>query len=167
MPKHTNYLIGGGERLTESIPAPRKRVKKSHPYSFDVAKKFVSERLRETSAELDTLPDLACPGDKTIACLTLHPAYLAKSYYPADLFSLIGLEAVGSKQTMIKPRLSLSRRPKAAEASATTTFFVAGHRDAFREFSETIASLRPDSKEAADIRKIETVTVLVHATLSR
>src|SRR5947209_4358054 len=103
MVKKLNYLIGYGERLTEPIPAPLKGGEKAHPYTFDEARKRVARQLVKTVKELDSLPPEACPHDQAVALITVHPAYLAKSYYPNDLFTAIGVHSIGSRQREIKP----------------------------------------------------------------
>jgi hypothetical protein len=51
-------------------------------------------KVKETANTLDSLPDELCPKDRTVAPVTLHPTYLAKSYYPAEFLKTYGLETV-------------------------------------------------------------------------
>jgi hypothetical protein len=76
MPSHTNYLIGYGEHLTDSVPPPPGGAPKLPPYTFALAKERLAPMLRETSRELARLPAVACPDDQAVAVLTLHPQYI-------------------------------------------------------------------------------------------
>lgn len=82
MPEKTNYLLGYGERLTEQILASKGGGEKTHPYTFSEARARLTPRVTEVSLSLDALPPAACPRDEAVAAITLHPTYLAKSYFP-------------------------------------------------------------------------------------
>ena len=85
MAERSNFLIGYGERLASDMAAPVAGAPKSHPYSFIEARQYLAPKVKDTAATLDALPDELCPKDQTVALITLHPTYLAKSYYPAEL----------------------------------------------------------------------------------
>lgn len=60
--------------------------------------------IRNIENRLAQIPSEAKPRGEGVFELTLHPTYLAKSYYPANLLSAIGLRDVGSKEKTIVPR---------------------------------------------------------------
>ena len=108
MAKSHNFLLGNGDSLTEEVPWPgRDMGKKSHPYSVDQARKRLLPRAEEMLEQVMHLPSLACPGDETVVIFTLHPAYIAKSYFPNKLLALSGLRAVGSRSVQVKPEQSM------------------------------------------------------------
>jgi len=90
MADQINYLLGFGERLTEKIEAPRKIAKKrtrTRSMKPDSASRRSSGRPLRT---LNSFLRPACPNDESIAAVTLHPAYLAKTFFPAGLLRSLG-----------------------------------------------------------------------------
>jgi hypothetical protein len=80
-----NYLLGYGERLTATIDPPRRRPEKANTYTFAESKARLAPRIREAATEIMDLPASACPHNESIAAVTIHPSYLAKSYFPRNL----------------------------------------------------------------------------------
>src|SRR5712671_6848767 len=103
MAENNNLLIGYGERLASDMAAPAGGAAKKHPYTFTEARKLLAPKIAETVRELDELPDEVCPKDQAVALVTLHPTYLAKSYYPAELLKTYGLETIGSRAREVSP----------------------------------------------------------------
>lgn len=97
MEERSNYLIGYGERLASDLAAPVGGAPKKHPYSFAEARKRLAPKVKAAIKELATLPRELCPKDQAVALVTLHPTYLAKTYYPAELLKSYRLETVGSR----------------------------------------------------------------------
>jgi len=104
MAERSNLLIGYGERLASDMAAPVAGAAKKHPYSFAEARRRLAPKITETADELDELPDEVCPRDQAVALVTLHPTYLAKSYYPAELLKTYGLETIGSRAREVSPQ---------------------------------------------------------------
>ncbi len=154
MPAGRNYLLGRGENLTTTIEPLGGGGNKVHPYSFDEAKAAIVPKAVEASRALDELPLIACPNNQAVAVLTLHPAYLAKSYSPVELLAAVGLRAIGSRAATVVPRKPLRLAPE-EERSATTDLFVAGPRHQFRAFAREIAGWVESSDGAKDLIKIE------------
>ncbi len=98
-----NFLLGKGEKLVEDIAGVRGGAPKHHPYSFSEAKSRIGPMLTRVVTGIDQLPAAACPDDRVVATFTLHPEYIAKSYFPEKLFESVGLEPVGSRPRRIKP----------------------------------------------------------------
>lgn len=131
-----NFLIGYGERLTSSLEPPKIKPTKKHPYNFNEAITRLKPQASKMTKNFDSLPDLACPNDEAVGVLTLHPAYLAKSYFPKDLLRMFNLRAVGSKPTNIIPEKWTKKGNP--ELSESVSLFVAGSRKDFDHFSEII-----------------------------
>ncbi len=103
MAETRNYLLGFGERLTERIDPVKRPIEKADPYQFTEARDRLAPRIKMMARELDSLPGLACPQDECVPAVTLHPSYIAKSFFPLGLFRAVGLEPVGSKPRQIIP----------------------------------------------------------------
>src|SRR5947207_9892606 len=101
MPRELNFLLAKGERLTTPTTPPGGGGPKKHPYSFEEAQARIKPLADATTRESDALPPIACPQDQAVAVITLHPAYLAKSYHPADLLNAGGLRPVGSRLSTV------------------------------------------------------------------
>ena len=104
MARRRNYLLGKGELLTEPVVVRMSSGPKKVPYSFAESKQRLAPRIREVARAVDVLPATACPADQAVGLLTLHPAFMAKSYFPAELLGAIGLRAVGSRAATITLR---------------------------------------------------------------
>src|SRR6266850_2214273 len=149
MADQINYLLGFGERLTEKIEAPRKIAKKRHPYTFNEARQRLTPQLRKAVKDIEQLPAAACPNDESIAAVTLHPAYLAKTFFPAGLLRSVGLESIGSRSRHLVPEKGAKfskqkegtaiRKEAEPIPSATADLFVAGSRRTFHRWAESLA----------------------------
>lgn len=148
------FIIGRGDLLTYPIDAPRKKPShKKRPYTVDEAKQAILPQMNATAAAFDALPSEACPSDVAVARITLHPAYLSKSYFPGNLLRSTGLVSVGSRTRRIKPRKNV--RAKAPAQSDTTELFVAGTRKAFRELANYAQNLTEEMPEGEQLSEIE------------
>lgn len=152
----TRYLIGKGELLTYPIKAPKKQPgEKNHPYTLAQAKQALLPQIDATNQVFEALPRAACAGDLAVAIVTLHPAYLAKSYFPRHLLRAANLESVGSRTIRIRPRkLATKNAPVEAE---TTQLFVAGKRSDLKAFRGMAASLGEQTAEGQEFKQIETI----------
>ena len=156
-----NFLLGRGERLTKKIAPPRNKPEKTHPYTFDQAKQRVAPLLKDAIRSIDILPATACPRDEVVAIMTLHPAYVSKSYFPDRLLPAYGLRTVGSRSRILKPERSAKKN--VPEAEVATDLFVAGTRSNFRGLARDIDSFLHDSPGADDLTKIEDFHLLTPA----
>lgn len=103
-------LLGYGETLTNPVKLNRGGGEKNKPYSYSENKPVISAQLEELIEEINTLPLLAMPEGKAVAKFVLHPAFLAKSYFPVSLFERFSLESIGSKAVKVKPRKDIKKR---------------------------------------------------------
>lgn len=136
MAQTPRYLIGYGESLIDKVEIGSSGGPKEPPYTLEEAQDRVSKMLDRLTVELDALPDAACPRDEAVAAITLHPEYLAKSYYPSRLLDEVGLQAVGSRSVRVTPeKRSKDRVP---EETPTTQLFIAGPRSNFKRFASKV-----------------------------
>lgn len=153
MPNTPNFLLGYGERLTESITGPRHPTLKTPPYSFVEARARLIPMVQATVHELSRLPALACPNGQAVAVLTLHPEYLAKSYFPAHLLQSVGLDSVGSRPAQVKPQKWT--RKSDPEPTETTDLFLAGSRDALRQWAASLPYWNDKTPGGVDLVSVE------------
>src|SRR5579871_3783958 len=111
MAERNNFIIGYGERLASDLAAPVAGGPKAHPYTFAEARKRLSPKVKTAVRELDSLVPEVCPHDQAVALLTLHPTYIAKSYYPTELLRSYHLETVGSRSREIAPEKWARKKP--------------------------------------------------------
>lgn len=149
-----NFLLGNGEKLTNPITLPHSGGSKNHPYSVDEAKVRLSHQLQSTLQDINLLPSNACPRDEVVASITLHPAYLSKSYYPDSLLREVNLKTIGSKAAKITPEKVTNKNKNGL--SVTSTLFVSGTKKAFQEWANSISSCNKTSV-LDDLRKIEMI----------
>lgn len=151
--ERTNFLIGYGERLASEIAAPLGGAKKKHPYTFNEARKRLAPKVKATSTAIAALPDKVCPDDQSVALITLHPTYLAKSYYPAEFLRVYGLGTIGSRSREIKPEKWT--KMTAPAPAVTSELFVAGPRARFAQLAIDLDEISEISPGASDLIKIE------------
>ena len=152
-----NYLLGYGQRLTVGIHAPGGGGPKKHPYTLSEAQQRIGKRLASVAEQLEKLPAAACPSGMSVITLTLHPSYIAKSYYPNDLIDTLGLRHVGSQGRVITPEKWGSSRHK--ETAATTDLFMAVRRDSIAKLRQKIANWTTNNFGAAQLREVEDIYV--------
>lgn len=156
------YLIGQGEKLSEEIARPPRGMgDKAHPYSFSEARRRLAPQWQSTSANLKALPVLACPDGEAAIELTLHPSYLAKSYYPGNLLRELKLTHLGSRAAHIVPEKVLSSRAEErGVAQPAPVLFLSGAVDQLSAFGAAVDQWAPhDDRVGEDFRKIESVQV--------
>ncbi len=137
------YLFGTGERLTAPVTIKSGGAAKADAYSVAEARDRLLPRATRLLETLDRLPAKACPEDRTVAAFTLHPQYIAKSYFPSALLAKFELEHVGSRARTIKAEKTTRKNETSAEE--TTELFVAAKRSAFRAFAAKLKDGRSDN----------------------
>ena len=155
------FIIGRGEVLTYEIPAPKSFGVKVHPYSLDEAKKILIPEIKEIASSVEKLPALSCPEDIAVIKMTLHPSYIAKSFFPSGLLRAIALRSVGSRNVKITPRKDTSKH--SLEQRETTQLFVAGPREYLAQFPAYALQLQANTKEALEFSEIEILSVMTSA----
>ena len=149
----SRFIIGKGELLTYAIPPPLIKPTKAHPYSLAEAKASVIPQIVDAVLDIQSLPAAACPSDVAVAKINLHPAYIAKSYFPSALLRQADLTAIGSRTIRVRPRKDV--RKTAPPECESTQLLVAGAREAFARLPSYAASLVVESKEGLQFAEIE------------
>jgi hypothetical protein len=153
MAREHNFLLGQGERLAHTVRVPKAGGTKNPPYDFPTARQRIAERLERVDAAISALPDDACPRGEAVAVVTLHPRFLSKSDFPAELFKAVGLRALGSRSRTIKPeRWGIDNHESEA---VTEEIFVAGAKTAFHRWASSVSQWTAATKGAADLGHIE------------
>lgn len=158
--ENPRYLLGGGERLsTEIARPPRGMGDKAHPYSFQQAKSRLAPQGLELSKSLRALPELAMANNEVVIGVTLHPSYLAKSYYPSNLLKARGLRHMGSRAVHLRPEKVVTQKALDDERPMLAPLiYVAGDAAGIEDFADHIADWSPrDEHIEDDFRKIETL----------
>ena len=153
MAERGNFLIGYGERLASDMAAPLGGAPKQHPYSFAEARRRLAPRVKAAVRELESLPRVVCPGNQTVALVTLHPAILPSRITRPNCSRTYGLETIGSRSREVSPDKWTRKKPPTS--AVTSELFVAGTRSRFHNLAENISGLRETAAGADDLIKIE------------
>lgn len=154
------YLIGQGEKLSEEIARPPRGMgDKAHPYSFAEARRRLAPQWKEAATAIEALPDLALPNGQAALEVTLHPSYLAKSYYPANLIHELGLVHLGSRAAHVIPSKVVGARAEGSgKAQPSPVLFLAGAATELLKFGEKVGTWSPNNTQVEDeFRRIERV----------
>lgn len=154
MDRKRNFLLGNGEKLTQTIPPPGGGGPKAHPYQFEEAVSRLAAKATKLADGLISLPSQACPNDEAVAILTLHPSYLAKSYFPDSLLTYHKFRSVGSRSRIVTPEKWTKITP--VEPTPTIDLFVAASRKNLVEFCNSISGLK-HAAISRDIIRIEDI----------
>ncbi|PJZ28393.1 S8 family peptidase [Leptospira kmetyi] len=150
-----NLLLGHGETLTYDISKSGKPNNKNHPYKFeDVQSNLVSDT-KIIISKINDLQFNAKPNGKSVIKVILHPAYLAKSYYPSDLLNQFSLSDIGSKSIAIVPRKQIAK--KKTDKIIAPCLFVSGKEQDFKDLLETLESVDGEQKIVNEFIKLETL----------
>lgn len=155
MAREHNFLLGQGERLVSKVTIRKASKGKGLPYDLETAKARMAERLERVDALITQLPDDACPRGEAVAVVTLHPRFLSKSDYPSDLFSAVGLRAVGSRSRTVRPERWGLEKERGKKDALTEDIFVAGSRSAFHRWATSVKRWKKGTKGAASLGLIE------------
>jgi hypothetical protein len=149
-----NFLLGYGERLQVEVDPPKGGGPKWKPYDFLRAKTRLSPRVARVARELEDMPSDAFPNNEAVALLTLHPAFLAKTYFPAGLLREANLQLIGSRPVTTRPEV-LPKRAKSEEV-VTSELYVSAPREVFFKWAAAL----PDWVEArgqAELARVEDI----------
>ncbi len=153
MARENNFLLGSGERLTSHVDVQKGSSPKKPPYDLATARGRIETRLQTTRSYLRSLPAEACPGDEAVAVVTLHPRYISKSDFPAELFAQIGLHPVGSRAREVTPEVWGTKNPPSK--AITEDIFVAGRRSAFDTWAQELQAGPQMDRAATQLVRIE------------
>lgn len=151
-----NLLLSGGEKLVGVAKIPRPRGDKSMPYSFEEVRDAIRQPLKEIRSSLQEVPRAAKPRDEGVFEMVLHPAFLARTYYPHKLLRALGLRDVGSKERIVTPR-SITDKRYAGQPHATASLFVAGTDSSLARFAHVLEEEKRGIGVERQIREIEAI----------
>ncbi|MBV9140744.1 MAG: S8 family peptidase [Pseudonocardiales bacterium] len=154
MARNTNFLLGYGERLTEPITLGRNPPDKKLPRTLEAARAWLLPQIQQVAQDISALPDIACPQNEAVALITLHPEFLAKTYYPTALLASLDFRAVGSRPAQVQPSAWAKKREP--EPSPTTEIYVAGKRSSFVRWA---SELGQQSNPPEELVRLELVRV--------
>lgn len=163
MPEAKNYLLGHGERLTERREHTGRPMEKAAPYTLTEARLRLAPRLTEAVKEIAELPEDACPHNESVAVVTIHPSYLAKTFFPTGLFRSLHLEPVGSRPRQVRPEKGAKkptkkqREEEVLPTSPTADVFVMGTRRAFQRWAQSVPQWSDEIEAAEELIRIEDV----------
>lgn len=152
MAKKTNYLIGKAEELTQITPPPKIDPQSRELYTINEVINRLKPQLKRVNEELAELDSTLCPRGFAVAKMTLHPSFIAKGHFPKQLLRDAGVRSIGSKATEVKPDKWM--RKGKPESSPSTSLFVAGKRDNFKDLEQKLSDISRDSYIADDLMKI-------------
>lgn len=150
-----NYLIGYGERLTEDVAVGPRFGQQKIVYSGSEAR----DRLVPSAALLHTavaaLPELATPGKRAVAAITMHPQYIARSYFPNRLLRSLDAQVVGSRSVTVTPDRWSRKKPPPDEGAHSSMLFVSAPTGAIAEWADRISTT--EGKSLEELRRVETL----------
>ncbi|KFK93356.1 MULTISPECIES: S8 family peptidase [unclassified Serratia (in: enterobacteria)] len=151
--KNKNLLLGYGETLTREVILKRGGGSKNKPYTYEENKPVIMRDLQELVKDFNDIPEKAKPNGEAVAKVTLHPAFLAKSYFPVDVFKHFSLRSIGSKSVKVKPRKNVSSRGKEKEEHVSACIYVAGK---VKSFEALYAAMEKNKLKAGEKNEIIT-----------
>ncbi len=151
-----NLLLGNGELLTQPIAAPKTKNTKAHPYSFEEARERLLPKVTSIVKRISEVPDAAKPRGEEVVKFTLHPAYMAKTYFPDSLLRSCGLRSVGSMHVTVKPEKTTRKSPP--ELESTSCLYVSGTQSAFETLLLHLDEGDFPVGAKNDLRKLEDVS---------
>ena len=151
--------------MSEEVSRPKRGSgPKAHPYDFSEARRRLTPQWQSTVGKVRSLPELACPDGDSVFSVTLHPSYLAKSYYPSRLINEIGLRHVGSRAAHLVPEKITGAQGKAGDERRpfpAPELFLAGARDRLDAFVSQVGDWMPVDEDLIDeYRRLERVDPL-------
>jgi hypothetical protein len=153
VPRHNNFLLGLGEKLTGRVEVPAGGGPKNAPYTFQRAVQRVTEKLEAANAVFSSLEPQVAPNDEVVAAITLHPRYVSKSDYPRDLLAAQGLRTIGSRSKLVTPEeWGIKRHPQAAYSEE---LFVAGKRGDFAAWRGRMSHVSETASWADELQQVE------------
>lgn len=152
MAKKKNYLIGKAEELAKITPPPKMDPQSRDLYTVDEVVNRLGPQLKRVNEDLAELDSRLCPRGFAVAKMTLHPSFIAKGHFPKQLLRDAGVRSIGSKATEVKPDKWM--RKGKPEKSPSTSLFIAGKLDNFKELEQKLAGVSRDSYIAEDLMKV-------------
>ncbi|CAI1931029.1 S8 family peptidase [Serratia fonticola] len=158
MMNNKNLLLGYGETLTGQVKVDKGNGPKKKPYTYEENAPVIMRELQGVIRSFQELPDTVMPNGEAIAKITLHPAFLAKSYFPVLLFKKFSLQSVGSKAVRIRPRKVVGGRGKPKDEYTSACIYVSGTLDDFSSLFNAMNKEHLNKGEKKEIITFETIS---------
>ena len=156
--KNKNLLLGYGETLTGEVKIKSGNGDKNKPYTYEENAPVIMRELQGVLRNIQALPNEVMPNGEAIAKITLHPAFLAKSYFPVLLFKKFSLKSVGSKSVKVRPRTVVGGRGKPKEESTSACIYVSGKAKGFLDLYNAMQNDRLNKGQKKEIITFEEVS---------
>lgn len=154
-----NMLLGYGETLTSPVILNTGGGPKNKPYTYEENKPVIVAQLNEVISEINNTLPLAMPEGKAVVKFVLHPAFLAKSYFPVKLLNKFSLQNIGSKAVSIKPRKNIKKKGWREEYT-TACIYVSGKKENFQNFLDTLNEDKLNQSLKDDFITLESISIL-------
>ena len=157
----TQHDCPTGVKSTTDYGYPKNNAKtKPLPYTVDQQRALLHPSLLSLKELADSVNPALAPRGEICAKLTLHPEFLAKSYFPEVLLRHSALRLLGSRGLVVTPRAMV--RGKAPRPGQTAALIVAGTAQSFETADEMLMSsavgYRPRHVEFCRLERIEAFT---------
>lgn len=157
-----NLLIGNGEALVGEIPPrPLGPNSKKYPYSMEQTRTRLSSKITSVQKSFDGVPLASTPDGQSVALVTIHPAFLAKSYFPEFVFRRAGLRTLGSRPVYVLPESELRQRSK-GEIQKSAALYVAGRPSNFGSLRSLLLDAKTPQSNQKELRRIEDIKALTY-----
>jgi hypothetical protein len=153
--KQRNLLIANGHELIGQLSWPKGGGKKWVPYSIGDAREVLHEQILDVADFASSTPERFAPRREITAKVILHPAFLAKSYFPSTILRDSGLSIVGSRPVSITPR---KRRGETPGTQETASIFVSGTAESFESMDESLLNTSTSSGRQEQFARIELIS---------
>lgn len=152
--KNKNLLIANGHELIGQLSWPSGGGDKWHPYTINDARNTLNGQIiNVVDVAYKTAKEFAPRGEVT-AKIVLHPAYLAKSYFPATILRDSGLTILGSRPVNINPRIS---KKVIEKPQVTASIFVSGTADNYLAMNTNLLKVTTPIKQQQQFSRIELI----------
>lgn len=149
-----NYLIGFGERLTEPISPVSGGGSPAYPYTFLDAQQRLLPMAESLSTAVAELPAKATPAGRAVAAITMHPQFVARSYFPDRILQKFGAEIVGSRPVTITPD-RWGKRPPADGKGTSSKLYLSAFTEDIIKWATYIQDL--DTRYHDEFRRLENI----------
>ena len=149
-----NVLIANGHELIGPLSWPSGGGKKWLPYTISDVRTVLHQQLNDVTALANTIPSEFAPRGEITAEVILHPAFLAKSYFPATILRDSGLIILGSRPVKITPRKT---KNDVSIEQETASIFVSGTADNFNSMDNRLLAPNTTISKQEQFARIESI----------
>lgn len=152
--KRRNLLIANGYELIGQLSWPKGGGKKWLPYTIEDVRSVLHEQLEHVAQFARQTPPNLAPRGEVTAKVTLHPAFLAKSYFPSAILRDSGLTILGSRPVSIMPK---KVRNEVLKPEETASIFVSGTKENFKAMDANLLSLGSSQMHQEQFARVEAI----------